>query len=120
MLIQKIDRCFLFLSVLFAVAGLSLGIVMGIRQDFSLAPVHAHANLVGFVALALFGIAYRIGWAVKDIWALVHFAVAGAGAVLLPIGIAVAITTHQPVIAIVGAMLTLLSMLLFLVNCFRA
>ncbi len=120
MLIQKIDRLCLFLSVVFAMAGRSLGIVMGIRQDFSLAPVHAHANLAGFVALALFGIAYRIGWAARDVWALVHFAVAGAGAVLLPLGIAVAIITHQPVIAIVGSLLTLLSMLLFLVNCVRA
>jgi len=27
-----------------------LGIVMGIQQDFRLAPVHAHINLVGFAA----------------------------------------------------------------------
>lgn len=120
MLIRKIDWCFLFLSLLFAIAGQLLGIQMGIVEDFALAPVHAHANLVGFVALALFGIAYRIGWAAKDALALVHFAVAGAGAILLPLGIWLAIRTHQPAVAIVGSMLTLASILLFLVNCVRA
>jgi len=120
MLIEKIDRYFLFLSLLAAMTGLTLGIVMGIREDFMLAPVHAHINLVGFVTLALFGIAYRIGWAAKDALALLHFAVAAPGAVLLPLGIALSIIRHQPGLAIIGSLLTLASMLLFLVNCVRA
>jgi cbb3-type cytochrome oxidase subunit 1 len=32
---------------------------MGIAHDFTLAPVHAHSNLVGWVSLALFGAIYR-------------------------------------------------------------
>jgi hypothetical protein len=120
MSIQKIDRYFLFLSIPFAVAGMLLGISMGMDEDFSFAAVHAHINLVGFVTLALFGIAYRIGWAAKDAWALVHFSVAGTGAVLLPLGIALVITDGQPALAIVGSVLTLASMLLFLINCIRA
>lgn len=120
MSIQKIDRYFLLLSVLFAIAGMLLGIWMGMNEDFSFAAVHAHINLVGFVALALFGIAYRIGWAAKDAWALVHLALAGSGAVLLPSGIALVITGGQPALAIVGSLLTVASMLLFLINCIRA
>jgi len=120
MLIPNIDRWFLLLSLLSAIAGMSLGIIMGVRQDFSLAPVHAHVNLVGFVTPALFGIAYRIEWANKDRLALLHFAVGGAGAVLLPLGIAVAMITHHATLAMIGSMLTLTSMLLFLINCIRA
>ena len=120
MFIPNIDRCFLFLSILSAIAGMSLGIFMGSRQDFFLAPVHAHVNLVSFVSLALFGIAYRIEWARKNRLALLHFALGGAGAVLLPLGIAVAMISHRPALAIIGSLLTLASMLLFLVNCISA
>lgn len=120
MSIPNIDRCFLFLSILSAIAGMSLGIFMGVRQDFFLAPVHAHLNLLGFVTLALYGIAYRIEWASKDRLALLHFALGGTGAVLLPLGIAVAMISHQPALAMAGSLPTLASMLLFLVNCVRA
>jgi hypothetical protein len=50
-------------------AGMGLGIVMGISQDFSLAPVHAHINLLGWVSMMLYGLYYRgspharrLGW----------------------------------------------------------
>ncbi len=120
MSIRNIDRYFLFSSVTFAIAGMLLGISMGMNEDFSFAAVHAHINLVGFVSLALFGIAYRTGWAAKDNWALAHFAIGGSGAVLLPSGIAIVITGGPPLIAIIGSILTLASMLLFLINCIRA
>src|SRR5579872_629379 len=120
LMIQNVDRYFLFLNIPFAIAGMLLGISMGMNEDFSFAAVHAHINLVGFVTLALFGIAYRIGWVAKDGWAVAHLAIGGSGAVLRPLGIAVVITDGQPAIAIVGSVLTLASMLLFLVNCIRA
>jgi hypothetical protein len=40
-------------SVALALVGMALGIVMGIRQEFLLAPAHAHLNLLGFVTLFL-------------------------------------------------------------------
>lgn len=33
---------------------------MGIQQDFTLAPAHAHLNLPGGVLLFLFGLDYRL------------------------------------------------------------
>ena len=36
------------------------GIVMGIQQNFVLAPAHAHLNLIGGVLLFLFG--FITGW----------------------------------------------------------
>lgn len=58
-------------AALAALAGMSLGIFMGIRQDFTLAPVHAHINLLGWVTMALYGLYHRgaargdtrLGWA---------------------------------------------------------
>ena len=42
-----------------ALAGMALGIRMGMAQDFALAPVHAHLNLLGWVTMSLFGLYYR-------------------------------------------------------------
>jgi hypothetical protein len=48
------------LSVTIGLTGMALGIFMGIRQDFVLAPAHAHLNLVGFVTLFLSALYYRV------------------------------------------------------------
>ena len=37
----------------------ALGIAMAMRQDFTLAPAHAHLNLLGWVSMALYGLYYR-------------------------------------------------------------
>ena len=50
---------FLRLAVLYLIAGVALGIAMAASGDHSLAPVHAHVNLLGWVSLALFGLWYR-------------------------------------------------------------
>jgi hypothetical protein len=42
-----------------ALIGMGLGIAMGISQDFSLTPVHAHLNLLGWVSMLLYGLYYR-------------------------------------------------------------
>ena len=52
------DFCFIFAG-LSAPTGICLGISMGILQDFTLSPDHAHLNLMGWVTLALFGLYHR-------------------------------------------------------------
>jgi hypothetical protein len=116
---QNIDRWFLGSAILFGLSGMCLGIDMGIRQDFALTPVHAHLNLVGWASLALYGLAYRTGLVRRDTWATVHYALALAGAIVLPAGIYVAITRDTPAVAIAGSLLTLASLLLFGVNFLR-
>ncbi len=44
----RIDISFLLLAIACLVVGICLGIYMGINEDFELAPVHAHLNLVPF------------------------------------------------------------------------
>jgi len=41
------------LAVLYLVLGMTMGIGMGMSQDFLLRPVHAHVNLLGFAVLAI-------------------------------------------------------------------
>ena len=50
---------FLRIAVLYIIAGVSLGIYMGASGDHSMHPVHAHYNLLGWVAMTLFGLFYR-------------------------------------------------------------
>jgi cbb3-type cytochrome oxidase subunit 1 len=45
-------------SVAFFVVGVFLGMYMGIQQDFRFTHVHAHINLLGWVALGLAGLLY--------------------------------------------------------------
>jgi len=48
------------LSVIYLVVGMSMGMYMGMNQDFTLSPVHAHVNLLGFVVLALAGLVFVV------------------------------------------------------------
>ena len=41
------------LAVLYLVLGMTMGIGMGMSQNFLLRPVHAHINLLGFATLAI-------------------------------------------------------------------
>ena len=47
------------ISVSFGLLGMAFGIFMGIEQDFTLVPAHAHLNLLGFVVMFLSALYYR-------------------------------------------------------------
>jgi len=47
-------------AVVFVLAGMVWGIVMGISEDHSTMPAHAHLNLLGWVSLFLFGFYYHL------------------------------------------------------------
>ena len=44
---------FLKLAVVYLFAGALLGLIMGMNENFVLAPVHAHTLLLGWASLAL-------------------------------------------------------------------
>lgn len=113
--------CF-FTATLAALAGMSLGIYMGLQGDFTLAPAHAHLNLLGWVTLALYGLYHR--GVTRDgnrlAWTQVGFAAAGFP--LMSGGLAAYLTTGNGAfinIVIVGALCTLAAMLLFLAVVLR-
>ena len=113
---------FFIIGILFALIGMGLGTYMGITQDFLLAPVHAHINLVGWATHFLFGLYYR-GEPVnsKGVLPEVQFLCAVIGGILLPIGIVGAVTNDATVdLAVIpGTIFTLLSMVLFLAVVLR-
>ena len=98
-------------------AGVTLGVVMGIRHDFSLAPVHAHINLVGWASLRL--VRHRLqalsGHGAEPARRLaLHPGRARGRAV--PAGIALSMLYDQPLVAIVAALMWLAGTILFLIQ----
>src|SRR5579862_4347553 len=100
-------------AVLFVIAGMIWGIIMGISEDHSAFPAHAHLNLLGFVLLFLFGIYYRLHpsleWektAAAQIWVWI------AGTIILTVGVGLAHTGHAvgDPIAAVGSVIVLFDM----------
>jgi formate/nitrite transporter FocA (FNT family) len=103
-------------------AGMLAGIFMGIKQDFTLAPAHAHLNLVGGVLLFLFGLYYRlIPAAGKSALAKVQGWLHIVGAIVFPLGVAIVVLKGESLIAlpIIGSLIVVAAMALFAVIVFR-
>ena len=112
----NIDRWFLRIAVIYALVAMVLGIVMGISEDHTQTPTHAHLNLVGWVSMALYALVYRqYPAAAQSRLALVHFWVANIGAVLLTLGVYILMAGMQSLMLIVisGSLITILGMLIF-------
>lgn len=101
---------------LYALAGMALGIYMGITHDHTLSPAHAHINLVGWVTMALFGLYYHaVPAAAQSMLAKIQVGVATIGVLLLGPGIGLAVMGITEGPAIIGSLVTIASMLLFVV-----
>jgi drug/metabolite transporter (DMT)-like permease len=103
-------------GVLFVLAGMAWGLQMGISNDHSAFPAHAHLNLLGFVSLFLFGFYYRMypsldqsRAALAQIWIWI------AGTIVMVIGVALVHTGHAggDSIAAIGSIILLAAMLTF-------
>ncbi|MDP3959236.1 MAG: hypothetical protein Q8Q26_04040 [Pseudorhodobacter sp.] len=111
---------FLLSAVIYVTLGMLWGIEMAVRQNFEMAPAHAHLNLLGWVTLALFGLYYHVVPAAAATGlARLHFALATLGVWTMPAGIAITIRTHGELLVAIGALLTLASMLIFLATVVR-
>lgn len=92
------------IAVLYLVVGILLGLYMGITQQFTLVPVHAHLLLAGWASLALAGIIYHLYPAAGDTrLALVHFWLHNIGLPVFMIALAVALSGHPGTVPIVAA-----------------
>ncbi len=113
----NLDTLFLRISVVYIMAGLLMGIGMAASGDHGLMPAHAHINLVGWVAMTIYGLVYRVyPDAARSPLARWHFWLANAGALLLVVGVTgiLAVSPERfEIFATVGAILFALGMLLF-------
>jgi len=104
-------------ALIYAVLGMSLGLVMGITQDHSQMPTHAHILLLGWVTFAIFGFFYHTFPNASDSrMASVHFWLAEIGFVVLIIGLFSIFggrTEMGEPLAAIGSITLLASMVLF-------
>lgn len=85
---MNISRLFLVIGSLYLLVGIILGMYMGSIEDFTLAPVHAHINLLGFTLMTVFGITYRVIPALAgNVLARAHFWLHQLGGLVLLIGL---------------------------------
>jgi len=119
MMIGSLMMC---LSVVVLLVGMLAGIVMGIQQNFTLAPAHAHLNLIGGVLLFLFGLYYRLvpaagATTLAKVQGWLHM----IGAILFPAGVAVVLLKGPSFEAapIAGSLIVVTAMALFVVIVFQ-
>ncbi len=113
---MSIPSLFIRTAVLLGLAGMLLGIFMGINQDFRLAHFHAHWNLLGWVAFVLYGAYYAVVPAARQ-GALpkVHYVLALLGLGVFMIGLCgVAMGAMQMAgFAAIGSLLIVAGFLVF-------
>lgn len=110
---KSLPYWFIGLGTLFALAGMVLGIYMGMSEDHSLIDAHAHNNLIGYVTMIIYGVYYRlVPAAASKRLALIHFWLALAGAATFGIGLALALQRITWLIQ-VSSLLVILAMLVF-------
>lgn len=124
---QKLSSLFLRLAVVFIVLGVCLGYWMGVTHDFTLSPVHAHTNLLGWVSMFLYGLFYRaVPGAAAGVLPKVHAVLAVAGLPIMMVGLTVqllgvpSLMGFVPPMMIAGPTLVVLGMFVFAVIVFRA
>lgn len=81
---MNISRNFLVIGSGYLLLGILLGMYMGGSGDHSMAPVHAHINLLGFTLMAVFACVYKVFPALAGgKLATVHFWMHQVGALIL-------------------------------------
>lgn len=118
-IVRGIDGLFLRIAVVYALAGMSLGIFMAMSDDHTQMPTHAHLNLMGWASMALYAVVYRV-WpeAARSPLAAWHFWIANLGTLVAVAGVAGVMAGHEDTfgpIAGIGSILSLIGMLLFAV-----
>lgn len=122
---MSISRNFLVMGAIYLLVGISFGMYLGASEDRSLAPLHAHINLLGFTLMTIFGLAYRIMPQMADgPLAKAQFWLHQAGALILLIGLFMLLTGRTmpglplPIMPVAEGMV-LLSVVIWLVNMIR-
>jgi hypothetical protein len=110
----KLSLAFFTAAALCATGGMIWGTMMGASENFTLAPAHAHLNLVGWTTLALMGTFYALskkgGWL-----GWLNFALSAAAVVVMIPSLAIYLGGDKPahLWVAVGSVLALAGMLTF-------
>ena len=107
------------IAVVYLFVGALLGLIMGIAQQFALAPVHAHLLLLGWASLALAGVIYHLyPAAAATLLARIHFWLHNLGLPAFMIALGMLLAGYEsagPAVAI-SASVVLVALTIFAAN----
>ena len=110
---------FLKIAVVYLFIGAVLGLVMGVSQRFTLAPVHAHLLLLGWASFALVGLVYHLYPAAAETkLARIHFWLHNLGLPVFMFALGMLLTGHESAGPFVGisATVVILGLTSFVTN----
>ena len=110
------------IAAVYLAIGVTMGIVMGVTHQFTLAPVHAHVNLLGWASLAIMGAIYHLyPAAAQTRLARAHFWIHNTALPLFMIGLALMLSGNEAFLplTIAGALAVAIGILLYVVNLWR-
>ncbi len=111
------------ISAVYLFIGLALGMFMSISKDFQLSSLHTHILVLGWALFAVIGIIYQLfPKASETILAKVHFWLHNIGLPIMIVSLFFELggnSALEPVTA-VGASLTTLGLILFIINVFKS
>jgi hypothetical protein len=109
------------LAVLYLIVGVCLGIWMGAHENFTLHPVHAHINLLGWATMALAGLIYTaFPEAGKSKLAKVHFWLQNISLPVMMVALTMLLLGNQKVVPVlaVAEILAAVGIVVFAFNIF--
>ena len=97
------NNTFFRIATIYFIIGIAMGIGMAATDDFTLRPVHAHVNLLGWVSLALFALFYKAHpEAARTRLAKVHFWAYNVGLPVQMIALALFVKGNTAVLPVLG------------------
>jgi peptidoglycan/LPS O-acetylase OafA/YrhL len=112
----RIAQMFFKTATIFLIVGIAIGLHMGISENHSAMPAHAHINLLGWVTSALFGFYYAVQPAKAERrLAFAHYYIYLAGMVVMFPALYLKYTGYpqfEPLLA-AGSMIVALGVLVF-------
>lgn len=117
----RVSQLFFKTAILFLIAGIGMGLQMSISGVHNVTGAHAHANLLGWVTMALFGGFYALNPAkAQGRLALVQYGVYTVGVVVMVPALYLMLAGNpafEPLVA-AGSMIAFLGVILFAVLVF--
>ena len=120
----RVSAAFFAVAALLLLGGMALGQYMGATENFQLAPVHAHINLLGWVTMALYGTFYALTrGTMSDGLAWTNFVLSTVGVLTMIPTLTMLLTSGDsakwgPIAGVTGG-IAMLGLLVFMISVFR-
>lgn len=119
--VSRIGVIWFRIAIVYLIVGITIGIAMGATQQFTMRPVHAHLNLVGWATGAIAGLLYLLfPHAAASKLGKAHFVLHNLGVPVMMASLALVLSGNTAVIPalIAGELATAAGVLAFTANLF--